>query len=74
MVSLIPHFNGAMYRALHDVYPEAPYVTVMTDLADCPPHFWQEKQDQYIVCGSDKALRQARPRVTARIASSRLRA
>src|SRR5262249_37520954 len=23
------------------------------------PHFWQEKQDQYIICGSNKAVKQA---------------
>jgi len=38
-----------------------PYLTVMTDLADHPPNFWIEPgQDQYVVCGTDKALEQAR--------------
>jgi UDP-N-acetylglucosamine:LPS N-acetylglucosamine transferase len=38
-----------------------PYVTVLTDLADHPPHFWIEKgQDQHLVCGSPKAVQQAR--------------
>jgi UDP-N-acetylglucosamine:LPS N-acetylglucosamine transferase len=40
--------------------PEAPYVTVLTDLADHPPHFWIERgQDQHIVCGSAHAVEQA---------------
>jgi 1,2-diacylglycerol 3-beta-galactosyltransferase len=60
VVSMIPNFNGVMFRALRQVHPDTPYVTVMTDLADCPPHFWQEKQDQFIVCGTDMAARQAR--------------
>jgi UDP-N-acetylglucosamine:LPS N-acetylglucosamine transferase len=34
-------------------------VTVLTDLADYPPHFWIEPQDQYFICGSDKAVAQA---------------
>lgn len=59
VVSLIPNFNGLMFRALRRIYPETPYVTVMTDLADCPPHFWQEKQDQYLICGDEEAVRQA---------------
>ena len=59
VVSLIPNFNGLMFRALRRVYPETPYVTVMTDLADCPPHFWHEKQDQYMICGDEEAVRQA---------------
>jgi UDP-N-acetylglucosamine:LPS N-acetylglucosamine transferase len=41
--------------------PGVPYVTVLTDLADHPPHFWIEKgQDQHFVCGSERAVQQAR--------------
>jgi len=29
-------------------------------MADYPPHFWMEKQEQYLICGSDKAVVQAR--------------
>ncbi len=60
VVSLIPNFNGIMYRALRRVHTDLPYVTVMTDLADFPPHFWLEHQDQFIVCGTDRAAVQAR--------------
>jgi 1,2-diacylglycerol 3-beta-galactosyltransferase len=35
-------------------------VTILTDIADYPPHFWIEPQDQYVICGSDRAVRQAR--------------
>jgi 1,2-diacylglycerol 3-beta-galactosyltransferase len=59
VVSLIPHFNRALFNALKTVHPNTPYVTVMTDLIDYPPHFWQEKQDQYIVCGNALAVTQA---------------
>jgi 1,2-diacylglycerol 3-beta-galactosyltransferase len=37
-----------------------PYVTILTDFADYPPHFWIEHQDQYYICGTDRALEQAR--------------
>ena len=60
VVSLIPNFNLALYRALRRVHPDLPYVTVMTDLADFPPHFWLEKQEQFIVCGTGRAAAQAR--------------
>lgn len=60
VVSLIPNFNRVMFRALRREYPDVPYVTVMTDIADYPPHFWQEKQDQFVICGSAEAVRQAR--------------
>jgi hypothetical protein len=61
VVSLIPNFNRALYQALASSLPGVPYVTVLTDLADHPPHFWVERgQPQHFVCGSDKAVQQAR--------------
>ena len=60
VVSVVPNFNRAMYQALQRVDPKIPYVTVLTDIADYPPHFWIERgQNQYIVCGSKKAEQQA---------------
>jgi 1,2-diacylglycerol 3-beta-galactosyltransferase len=60
VVSLVPNFNRAMFQALQQARPGVPYVTVMTDLADHPPHFWIEPgQDQTLVCGSAKAVQQA---------------
>jgi 1,2-diacylglycerol 3-beta-galactosyltransferase len=60
VVSLIPHYNRALFQALARVNPSAPYVTVLTDVADYPPDFWIDRQRQYVICGSDKAVRQAR--------------
>jgi UDP-N-acetylglucosamine:LPS N-acetylglucosamine transferase len=39
--------------------PGVPLVTILTDLADYPPHFWIERQPQYLICGTEKAHRQA---------------
>jgi len=55
VVSLIPNFN----RALREASPDRPLVTILTDLADYPPHFWIERQAQYLICGTDRAARQA---------------
>ncbi len=60
VVSLVPHFNRALREALQTVQPRAPFVTVLTDLADYPPHFWIEAQDQYVICGTSRAVTQAR--------------
>lgn len=60
VVSLIPNFNRPLFEALEEACPDSPYMTVMTDIADYPPHFWMEKQAQYVVCGSAKAAAQAR--------------
>jgi len=56
VVSLIPNFN----RALRESLPSTPLVTILTDLADYPPHFWIEQQDQYLICGTAKAVEQAK--------------
>ncbi len=56
VVSLIPNFN----RALRESLPATPLVTILTDFADYPPHFWIERQDQYVICGTHKAVEQAR--------------
>lgn len=60
VVSVIPNFNRALYQGLRDVDPAIPLVTVITDFADYPPHFWMERQDQHMVCGTEKAVQQAR--------------
>ncbi|NJL08957.1 MAG: hypothetical protein HC900_12485 [Methylacidiphilales bacterium] len=60
VVSVVPNFNGVIFRALKAVYPDTPFVTIMTDMVDCPPHFWMEDQDQIIICGTKKALQQAK--------------
>jgi 1,2-diacylglycerol 3-beta-galactosyltransferase len=60
VVSLIPHYNRAIKQALAQVCPAAALVTILTDIADYPPHFWIERQDQYVICGSSRAVAQAR--------------
>jgi UDP-N-acetylglucosamine:LPS N-acetylglucosamine transferase len=60
VVSLIPNFNRAMYEGLRKARPDAPYVTLLTDFADLPPHFWMEpNQAQHVICGTRKAVCQA---------------
>ncbi len=59
VVSLVPNFNKAMFQSLAETSPGTPLVTILTDFADYPPHFWMEKQDQYLICGTDRAMAQA---------------
>lgn len=60
VVSLIPHFNRAVFESLQRLESPPRMMTVLTDPADYPPHFWIENQDQLVVCGTEKACRQAR--------------
>jgi 1,2-diacylglycerol 3-beta-galactosyltransferase len=59
VVSLVPNFNRALFQSLERAVPGVPFVTILTDLADYPPHFWMEKQRQYLVCGTERAMQQA---------------
>ena len=64
VVSMIPNFNHAILQGLRQAdamnrRSETPMVTILTDLADCPPHFWIERQKQYLVCGTEGAAEQA---------------
>jgi len=64
IVSMVPNFNRAMYQAAMQACPRAPYATLLTDLADFPPHFWIEpNQAQHFICGTPRATGQARAAV-----------
>jgi len=60
VVSIVPNFNRAIGESLRHALPGVPLVTVLTDLADYPPHFWIERQPQYLICGTERAVEQAR--------------
>ena len=61
VVSLVPNFNRAVFDSVARALPGVPFVTVLTDMADHPPNFWIEPgQAQHVVCGSAKAVAQAR--------------
>jgi UDP-N-acetylglucosamine:LPS N-acetylglucosamine transferase len=62
VVSLVPHFNRALRESFDKAFPGRPFVTVLTDLADYPEHFWIERQKQYLVCGTERAVEQAKER------------
>ncbi|HWE50072.1 MAG TPA: glycosyltransferase [Bryobacteraceae bacterium] len=59
VISFIPNFNRALYDAMKVALPGRPMVTILTDMADYPPHFWIERQRQYLICGTDRAYKQA---------------
>jgi len=59
VVSFVPNFNRALCESLSAALPGVPFVTIITDLADYPPHFWIEEQPQYFVSGSRRGVEQA---------------
>ena len=44
VVSLVPNFNRALCESLARALPGVPLVTILTDIADYPPHFWIEEK------------------------------
>jgi hypothetical protein len=60
VVSLVPNLDRALGESLARALPGVPFVTILTDIADYPPHFWIERQVQHFICGSAKAVEQAR--------------
>ncbi len=64
VLSVIPHFNREIADSLCPVGvrtpgTRTPFVTLITDLADYPPHFWIEQESEYIIAGTDRARQQA---------------
>ena len=63
VLSVVPHFNRQIATSLrNDRAPEGlrtPFVTLITDLADYPPHFWIEKESEYVIVGTERARDQA---------------
>ena len=59
LVSFIPNFNRSLLEAAGKIMPSVPMVTILTDMADYPPHFWIERQKQYFICGTEHARDQA---------------
>ena len=61
IVSVMPLFNKVIWESIQKAKPGTPVVTILTDFADCPPAFWSEPEtDNYLVCGTKKAVQQAR--------------
>jgi 1,2-diacylglycerol 3-beta-galactosyltransferase len=59
VVSMIPNFNRQLAESVRQALPNVPFVTVLTDLADYPPHFWMEPESDYLITGTGRALEQA---------------
>jgi len=59
VLSVIPNFNRALAQSISGAIPRTRFVTLITDFADYPPHFWIEKESQYLICGTERAVAQA---------------
>jgi hypothetical protein len=60
VLSVIPNFSRALAESIRSAMPGSRFVTLITDFADYPPHFWIERESQYVICGTERAVAQAR--------------
>src|SRR5438270_14089438 len=59
VLSVIPNFNRALAESIRHAMRDSRFVTLITDFADYPPHFWIERESQYVICGTERAVAQA---------------
>lgn len=59
VLSVIPLFNRALAESVRNIASETAFATLLTDLADCPPHFWMEEESEFLICGTERAKQQA---------------
>jgi hypothetical protein len=61
VVSTIPLYNKILWDSLKSVKPNTPFATLLSDLADTPPHHYIEPRlDQYVLCPTSVAVQQAK--------------
>lgn len=58
VVSLMPNINAVARDAVRSALPGAPFLVLLTDFVDFPPHFWLEPGCDRVVVGTDEALEQ----------------
>lgn len=59
VISLLPFVNRELHQSLQNSLPEIPFITLITDIIDCPPHYWIEQQKQFLICPTKQAVEQA---------------
>ncbi len=59
VLSVHPNFNALLRDATRRALPGVPFMVLMTDYADFPPHFWIETGVDRLIVGSARARDQA---------------
>lgn len=59
VLSVHPNFNRVLRDAVREALPGVPFLVLLTDYADFPPHFWIEPGVDRVIAGCDHAVEQA---------------
>lgn len=58
VVCCTPHINAPIAEALSSFKPSPPLVTLMSDFENSVDHPWMQDHRQYIICGTENAIKQ----------------
>ncbi len=59
VLSVTPNFNAPIRDAVREALPGAPFLVLLTDYADFPPHFWIEPGIDRLIVATEHAVLQA---------------
>jgi 1,2-diacylglycerol 3-beta-galactosyltransferase len=59
VLSVIPNFNGVLAAAVRRSHPGVPFLVLLTDFCDFPPHFWMERDLDGVIVATEQAAAQA---------------
>jgi 1,2-diacylglycerol 3-beta-galactosyltransferase len=59
VLSVTPNFNAPIRDAVRQALPQVPFVVLLTDYADFPPHFWVEPGVDRVIVATQHAVQQA---------------
>jgi processive 1,2-diacylglycerol beta-glucosyltransferase len=60
VLSVVPNFNAELRDAVRSALPGVPFMVLLTDMADFPPHFWIEPGVDRVIVATPEAEEQAR--------------
>jgi 1,2-diacylglycerol 3-beta-galactosyltransferase len=58
VVSVLPLVNRVLYESLQAELPSVPFITLPIELADCPPNYYIEPQEQLFICPTERMVEQ----------------
>jgi len=59
VLSVTPNFNAPIRDAVREALPGVPFLVLLTDYADFPPHFWIEPGVDRVIVATEHAAEQA---------------
>ena len=62
VISVVPFINALINDSIKNSMPTVPFVTLVTDYSECAKRVWFTSKEQFLICGTEKLVEQARKR------------